>query len=416
MMRFRRLVRLLLPMVALSVSWASAQAQEVVRIAHFDPLSGPFALVGQSIDRHYRAGADEINARGGVLGGRKLEVVSVDTKGSPQEAVLALKSVIDQKIRFVAVGSGSHIAHAVIDTLNKHNARNPSEAVLLLNIAAQDPALTNEKCSWWHFRWEGGTDMRVNLLTDFIAKQKTAARVYLINQDYAFGQSIAKAAREMLARKRADVQVVGDDLHPLGKVKDFAPYVSKIKAAGADAVLTGNWGPDLSLLIKAAKEAGLDAVFYTLNANNAGVPTSIGAAGDGRIRQVTTWHANITDNRLDKVAADYRRRYKEDFWINLPRLQLDMLARAIDTAGSAEALKVSHALHGMRFAGDTGEVFMRSQDHQLIAPNYIATFSAVGGAVKIDAEGTGLGWKTDVRYENKDVALPSTCRMEPPRG
>ena len=132
--------------------------------------------------------------------------------------------------------------------------------------------------------------------------------------------------------------------------------------------------------------------------------------------QVTTWHANIADNRLDKVAADYRRRYKEDFWINLPRLQLDMLARAIDTAGSAEALKVSHALHGMRFAGDTGEVVMRTEDHQLIAPNYIATFSAVGGVAKIDAEGTGLGWKTDLRYENKDVALPSTCRMEPPRG
>jgi branched-chain amino acid transport system substrate-binding protein len=402
-------------LLALSLISPWASAQDTVKIAHFDPLSGPFALVGQSIDRLYRFAVDDLNARGGVLGGRKLEVVSFDTKGSPQEAVLLLKSVIDQKIRFVAIGSGSHIAHAVVDTLNKHNARNPDQAVLVLNIAAQDPALTNEKCSWWHFRWEGSTDMRVNLLTDHIAKQKTAAKVYLINQDYAFGQSIAKAAREMLARKRAEVQIVGDDLHPLGKVKDFAPYVSKIKAAGADAVLTGNWGPDLSLLIKAAKDAGLDAVFYTLNANNAGVPASIGAAGEGRIRQVSTWHANAAENRLEKAAADYRKRYNEDFWLNLPKLQTDMLARAIDVAGAAEPLRVGRALHGMRFSGDTGEVLMRAEDHQLIAPNYIATFTRAGGAVKFDAEGTGLGWKTDARIDAKDVALPTACRMEEPR-
>ena len=393
----------------------AAQAQESVQVAHFDPLSGPFALVGQSFDQLYRAAADERNAAGGVLGGRKLEVVPFDTKGSPQEAVLQIKAVIDRRIRFVAIGSGSHIAHAVLDTLNKHNARNPDQSVLVLNMAAQDPALTNDKCSWWHFRWEGSTDMRVNLLTDHIARQKAPARVYLINQDYAFGQSIAKAAREMLARKRPDARIVGDDLHPLGKVKDFAPYVSKIKAAGADTVLTGNWGPDLSLLVKAARDAGLEAVFYTLNANNPGVPAAIGASGDGRVRQVATWHPNVADNRLEKSAAEYRRRFKEDFWINLPKLQLDMLARAIDQAGSTDPVRVGRALQGMRFTGDTGEVLMRAEDHQLLAPNYISTFSRTGAGVKVDAEGTGLGWKTDLRYEARDTALPTTCRMEEPR-
>ena len=410
-MPFRTFIALL----ALLLTVSPARAQEPVRIAHFDPLSGPFALVGQSFDRLYRAAVDDVNARGGVLGGRKLEVVSFDTKGSPQEAVLLLKSVIDRKIRFVAIGSGSHIAHAVMDTLNKHNARNPDESVVVLNIAAQDPALTNEKCSWWHFRWEGSTDMRVNLLTDFIARQKAPAKVYLINQDYAFGQSIAKAAREMLARKRADVQIVGDDLHPLGKVKDFAPYVSKIKAAGADAVLTGNWGPDLSLLVKAARDAGLEAVFYTLNANNPGVPAAIGTSGEARVRQVSSWHPNVAENRLDKVAAEYRKRFGEDFWINLARLNVEMLARAIDTAGSADPVNVGRALHGMRFTGDTGEVVMRAEDHQLVAPNYIATFTRAGGAVKADAEGTGLGWKTEMRFEAREVALPTTCRMEEPR-
>ena len=287
--------------------------------------------------------------------------------------------------------------------------------MLLLNIAAQDPLLTNEKCSFWHFRWEANTDMRVNALTDFIVRQKGAPTVYLINQDYAFGQAISKAAKEMLAAKRPDIKVVGDDLHPLGKVKDFAPYISKIKASGADTVLTGNWGPDLSLLIRASKESGLENVYYTLNANNAGVLGSIGKAGGDHIRQILTWHANVADNKLEKFANDYKKRFNEDFWINLPKLQIDMLVKAINTAQSADPVKVAMALHGMRFQGETGEAWMRAEDHQLIVPQYIAIFTKAGGTVKYDAEGTGYGWKTEARIEGKDMAMPTTCKMEVPR-
>jgi branched-chain amino acid transport system substrate-binding protein len=394
---------------------AAAMAADTIRIAHVDPLSGPFALVGESIDRLLQASIDDVNARGGVLNGTRLELLRFDSKSSPQESVLILKQIIDSGVRFISLGSGSHIAHALIESINKHNSRNPGEAVLLLNIAAQDPPLTNEKCSFWHFRWEAHTDMRVNALSDFIAKQKGTPKVYLINQDYAFGQAISRAAKEMLAAKRPDIKIVGDDLHPLGKVKDFAPYVSKIKASGADTVLTGNWGPDLSLLIKASRDSGLDVMYYTLNAFNAGVPGSIGKAGADHVRQVLTWHANVADNKLEKFANDYKKRFNEDFWINLPKLQIDMLAKAIDTAQSADPVKVARALHGMRFQGETGEAWMRPEDHQLIVPQYIATFTKAGGVVKYDAENTGYGWKTDTRIEGKDVALPTTCKFEVPQ-
>jgi branched-chain amino acid transport system substrate-binding protein len=411
----RTTVARLLCVAASLILGSAALAADTIRVAHIDPLSGPFALVGESIDRLLQASIDDVNARGGVLNGARLELVRFDSKSSPQESVLILKQIIDSNIRFISIGSGSHIAHALIDAINKHNSRNPGEAVLLLNIAAQDPPLTNEKCSFWHFRWEAHTDMRVNALTDFIARHKGTPSVYLINQDYAFGQAISRAAKEMLAAKRPDIKVVGDDLHPLGKVKDFAPYISKIKASGADTVLTGNWGPDLSLLIKASKDSGLDDVYYTLNAFNAGVPGSIGKAGGDHIRQILTWHANIADNKLEKFANDYKKRFNEDFWINLPKLQIDMLAKAIDTAQSADPVKVAMALHGMRFQGETGEAWMRPDDHQLIVPQYIAIFTKAGGAVKYDAEGTGYGWKTEARIEGKDMAMPTTCKMEMPR-
>ena len=402
--------------MASAVLWLSSAAMaDVIKIAHMDPLSGPFALVGESDGRLLQAAIDDVNARGGVLNGVKLELVHFDDKSSAQESVLLVKQIIDTRIRFISLGSGSHIAHALLDALNKHNGRNPAEAVLLLNIGAQDPSLTNDKCSFWHFRWEANTDMRVNTLTDFIAGQKNVSKVYLINQDYAYGQAISRAAREMLAAKRPDIKIVGDDLHPLGKVKDFSSYVSKIKASGADVVLTGNWGPDLSLLIKSSKETGLDVIYYTLNSHNAGVPVTIGKAGANHIRQIFGWHANIAENKIEKVANDYKKRFGEDFWLNLPRQQVEMLAQAINMSQSADPLKVANALHGMKYQSDTGEVWMRADDHQLIQPQYIATLTAVGGIVKYDAEGTGFGWKTDVRIEAKDTILPTTCKMERPQ-
>ena len=393
---------------------APALAAENVKIAHIDPLSGPFALVGESVSRMLQAAIDDVNARGGVLGGAKLTLVDFDSKGSAQDSVLLLKQIIDQRIRFVSIFSGSHVAHALIDSINKHNARNPDQSVLLLNIGAQDPLLTDDKCSFWHFRWEAHTDMRVNALTDVIARQKQVTKVYLINQDYAFGQAVSRASRALLAAKRPDIRIVGDDLHQLGKVKDFGTYVAKIRASGAEAVLTGNWGPDLSLLIKASREAGLDVMFYTMNSNQPGIPTAIGKAGADQIRQVFTWHPNIADNKLEKFSNDYRKRFGEDLWMHLPKLQVDMLAKALETAKSTDPVKVARALHGMRYEGETGEAWMRPDDHQLIVAQYVATLTRAGGPVKVDAEGTGVGWKTDVRIEGKDNAMPTTCRMKLP--
>src|SRR3989344_5915201 len=125
----------------------------------------------------------------------------------------------------------------------------PGKEVVFLNYAAVDPDLTNSKCSFWHFRLDADTSMKMEAMTTFMKDQKEIQKVYLINQNYAHGQQVSKYAKENLKRKRPDVQVVGDDLHPLAQVRDFAPYVAKIKASGADTVITGNWGSDLALLV-----------------------------------------------------------------------------------------------------------------------------------------------------------------------
>ena len=393
---------------------ANVLAADTIKIAHIDPLSGPFALQGESGSRHIQAAIDEINARGGVLGGIKLEMVELDNKSSPQESLVALKQAIDRGIHFVTQGNGSHVGHALTEGVLKHNQRNPGNEVLYLNHAAIDSALTNEKCNFWHFRFDGNVDMKVDALTSAIAKEKNVKKVYLINQDYAYGQAVSRVGKEMIAKKRPDIQIVGDELHPTGKVKDFAPYIAKIKSSGADTVLSGNWGSDLALLIKAAEEAGLQAMFYTNYAYLIGTPRAFGASGADRVKTVASWFPNLAGASLEKTYLDYRKRYKED-WGFLPiKYAIDMWAKAIDKAGSADPAKVAKALEGMRYDAGVGEASMRADDHQITEPMFVATFSKVGNGVKYEADETGYGWRVDTRVEAKDNIMPTTCRMERP--
>src|SRR5450631_1091596 len=259
----------------------SAYAQ-TLKIAYIDPLSGAFGNVGEVGLKQFQFVAEDINARN-LTGGPKLEVIGFDNKTSPQESLNVLKKVIDSGIRIITQGNGSSVAGALIDAVNKHNERNPDKSILFLNYAAVDPDFTNSKCSFWHFRFDANSDMKMEALTTFMAKDKNIKKVYIIGQNYSFGHQVTRAAKEYLKRKRPDIQIAGDDLHPIAQVKDFSPYIAKIKTSGADTVITGNWGADLALLIKAGKDVDLKANFYTYYGATPGVPTAMGAAGAGRV-------------------------------------------------------------------------------------------------------------------------------------
>jgi branched-chain amino acid transport system substrate-binding protein len=392
---------------------AAASAQETVKIAYIDPLSGGAASAGILGQKHFSYFVDKINAAGGV-NGQNLELVVFDNKLNPQEALIALKKATDEGIRYVAQGVGSSVAHAITDAVLKYNERNPGKEVVYFNYSAVDPALTNEKCNFWHFRFDADADMKMEALTNFMARQKNIKKVYLINQDYSFGQAVASAARRMLPAKRPDVEIVGDELHPLQKVTDFSPYVAKIKASGADSVITGNWSNDMILLIKAAKDAGLNVDWYTYYAGALGSPTAIGKDGVGHVKMVTEWHNNATDT-LDADAAAYEKRFtaKEDnFSVWRIKTLFEMWVAAMKKAGSNDPVKVAHTLEGMKMQTALGEVEMRADNHQLLQPLYISTMS---DKAKYDLEDTGVGFVSNGKVEGKDTALPTTCKMERPK-
>jgi branched-chain amino acid transport system substrate-binding protein len=394
---------------------------QTIKVAYIDPLSGPFANVGEQGLAEFRFAVERINASG-MLGKMKLEVVPFDNKVSPQESLNQLKRVIDQGIQYITQGNSSAVAGALLEAVNRHNERNPGKEILYLNYAAVDPAFTNEKCSFWHFRFDANADMKMESLTTYMATQKNIKKVYLLNQDYSFGQAVKKAAREMLARKRPDIQIVGDDLHPLGQVKDFAPYVAKIKQSGADSVITGNWGNDMSLLVKAGKDAGLDVAWYTYYAGGLGTPTAMGEAAAGKVKIIAEYHSNVANNKAAKWDADYRKQAPKgnpDFYFLRGKIMWEMFAKAIAQAKSAEPKAVALALEGMKYDADLGEVEMRKSDHQLIQPLYVLTLvksAAKGGPkeAKIDMENSGLAPITDARMEGFTSSVPTSCQMKRP--
>jgi len=406
-------LRASLAAVALTFAVPAVMA-DTIKIAYIDPLSGAFAPVGQNILNSYQYIADKANAEKWA-GEHKFEVVGFDNKGSPQESLNVLKTVIDKGFRYITQGNGSAVGLALQDAVNKHNERNPGKEIIYLNHAAVDPDMTNSKCSFWHFRFDSNSDMKMEALTTFMAADKSIQKVYIIGQNYSFGHQVTRAAKEYLARKRPDIQIVGDDLHPIGQVKDFSPYVAKIKASGADTVITGNWGADLALLIKSAKDADLKANFYTYYASTTGVPTAMGAAGIDRVKYVGYWNANNETFAGKDIIEGFKAKYKDDYYSMATYSVLAAMGQAVKQAKSIEPGKVALALEGLNFKSLNGEANMRKVDHQIQQPLYIATWVKTNGKdVKFDQENTGMGWKTNQKIDAFIASQPSSCQMKRP--
>jgi len=399
--------------LAFTLTTGTAYAQGTIKVMYTDPLSGPFAQVGDQNLQQFKYIIDYINGRGGALG-RKFELVSFDNKSQPSEALLALKSATDQNIPVIMQCSGSNIAAALIEGVDKHNERNPTNRIVYVNCGAVATELTNEKCSYWHFRMDAHVGMKAETMVRALPKDLT--KVYLLNQDYLFGQSVQRDIKAFLGKLRPDVKVVGDELIPLGKVKDFSPYVTKIKASGAQALITGNWGPDMTLLIKSGMDSGLDIRYYTMYAHLGGGATAIGPAGNGKVRSVMAFHENIAvetgKTDTEGWTRQFRSQHDFDFYAAGFRTIFEFLQAAMNKAGSADPLKFSAALEGLTITDMLGhQVTMRKADHQILSEYFVGVFTK---GVKYDSEKTGLGWKTETTVLPKDLDQPNSCNMKRP--
>lgn len=427
-LRLRLLKILWLVLLAPALVWAQP-GPAPVRIAMIEGLSGPFANTGEAVHRNLLWAVERVNQRGGIQApgtaahGRPLRLDRYDSKGQNEEALSALRSAIDDGAQFIVQGNSSANAAALLDAINKHNERDPARRVLFLNYSAVDPILTNEKCSFWHFRFDAHADMRVSALMEVLREDKALQSVYLIGQDYSFGQAVLREARRQLGVQRPDVKIVGDELHPMARVKDFLPYAAKIRASGAQAVITGNWGSDLTLLVKAAKDAGFEGKFYTFYGNALGAPAAIGEAGIGKVIAVADWLPNVQTPASEAFYQSFRQRFPrpaDDYVHMRMQLMVEALAQAIERAvgqrsGTLDVVAVARQLEGanVSFQGQTGH--MRAADHQFQQALVVGVMDRMGTpGVKFDVEGSGFGFRVVRSISAQAAEMPSTCRMQRP--
>jgi branched-chain amino acid transport system substrate-binding protein len=391
---------------------SSAQKGETVKIAWIDPLSGLMAPVGANQLKSLQFFAEKFGGANNPAG-VKFEIIGLDNKLSPAESLNQLKAAIDQGVRYVTQGNGSSVAGALIDAVNKHNERNPGKEVIFLNHSAVDPDFTNSKCSYWHFRFDADTSMKMEALTTFMADKKDVQKVYLLNQNYSHGHQVANYFKDNLKRKRPDVQIVGEDLHPLAQVRDFAPYIAKIKASGADTVITGNWGSDLSLLVKAANEGGYNGKFYTYYTGVTGTPTALGTGGAGRVFQVSYNHYNMGGD-MGKWQAEYKAKFNDDFYTGSMIHILKILGEAMAKAQSTDPVKVAAAMEGLTFKSFNGEVQMRKADHQMQQPLYLTVWQKADKKFPYSPENTGMTLALVKEFPSYVSSTPTSCQMKRP--
>ena len=412
-----------------NVSNAFAQASTPpLKLALIEGLSGANANGGEAVFRNLAWAVERVNARGGVVLGPQAKQMLVleryDSKGQTDDALTNLRLAIDGGARFILQGNSSATAAALIEAINKHNEREPSKRVLFLNYSAVEPSLTNANCSFWHFRYDAHADMRLAALMDVMREDKALKNVYLIGQDYSFGQSVLREAKRQISAQRPDIKIVGEELHPMLRVKDFIPYVTKIKASGAQAVVTGNFSADLTLLIKAAKDVGFDGKFYTFYGNALGAPAAIGDAGIGKVLAVADWLPNVQTKGSEDFYTSFRARFpqpQDDYVHMRMQLMVESLAQALELAAkvgkvsvtTVDVVAVARALEQSRvtLGGQAG--FMREQDHQFQQPLVVGLMERQGvGGVKFDVEGSGYGFKVIKTLSASAAEQPSTCKMQ----
>ena len=391
---------------------AFAQKGEVVKMVRIDAQTGLLGPVGVSQLKGYQFFAEKFSGAGNPAG-VKFEVTGIDNKLSPTESLNALKAAIDGGARYIIQGNGSSVALALSDAVTKHNERNPGKEVIYLNDAAVDPDLTNSKCSYWHFRFDADTSMKMEAMSSFMETQKDIKKVYILGQNYSHGVQVAKYTKETLARKRPDIQIVGEDLHPLAQTRDFAPYIAKIKASGADSVVTGNWGSDLSLLIKAANEGGYTGKFFTYYAGVTGTPTALGTNGAGRVYQVSYNHYNM-GGQMQKWQDEFKAKTNDDFYTASTIRIFQTLGAAMAKAKSTDPVKVAAMLEGIKVDSFNGEIEMRKTDHQLQQPLYITVWQKADKKFPYSPENTGMTLALVKEYPNYVASTPTSCQMKRP--
>jgi ABC-type branched-subunit amino acid transport system substrate-binding protein len=361
------ILRFLVIIFALFAFSSTVWAERPIRILFIDPLSGPPKDIGERHLLGCQFAVEEINAQGGVLG-RKVEVIGEDNQAKPDVAAAkAQKHLIGGNVDIVCVAMGAHLNKAVSEVTRQYN-------ILHMNMTQSDEA-TGKDFSYHSISLFFNPSM---MARGMVAAAKNKFRkFYLLNQDYVFGHSNSKAFKKEIERQIPGAQIVGDDFCPLWG-KDLSPFLTKIKASGADVILTTNYGPDISILLKQRLELGVKATIINHSVIEPKVVRENPEAALGSITLGMFATTTTTKEAVD-FTSRWKRRYKGDKYPEpdcvSAKTYMDTMfvLEGIKKAQSVKVDKLMPVLEGMHQKSLNGEMYLRACDHQLQTPIPVVT-------------------------------------------
>lgn len=394
-MRFARRILVAASIAALGsmgVFTGAAVAAERLKLAVVEALSGPGSTTNRLFAIATKYWVDDVNARGG-WNGRPIEYLEYDSQGSTSVAAEKAGAAIKDGAHIILQGGSSSIAGQITENVRKHNLRNPDRPVMYINPGSEALELTGSKCHFYFFRFATNAEMRVKAMV--IAMKDAGdlgSKVFSINQNYSWGkdmETVTKAYQDL-----GGYQVVDAILHDVNKIQDFSPYVARISSSGANTVVTGNWGSDLLLLLKAVSAAGLDVQFGTMFLD---LPGNVASAGEAALGYYTvqSFNAEAGGKGGRAIADAYEAKVGTAPTASEVRtlFALQMLEAAlaeVKPGDKVDVTKIALAVENARIDTPIGKIIMRADDHQAIVPMVVARVSKEA-AVKVD--GTDMGFK-----------------------
>ncbi|MBK8158262.1 MAG: branched-chain amino acid ABC transporter substrate-binding protein [Rhodospirillaceae bacterium] len=312
-----------------------AKADDIT-IAVAGPMTGELAAFGEQLKRGAEKAVADINAKGGVLGNQlKLEIG--DDQCDPKQAVQVANDLVKKGVTFVAghFCSGSSIPASAVYA---------EEGIVQITPASTNPAFTEDMAAKGVntvFRTCGRDDAQGVFAGPWLAKTYPGKNVAILDDKSAYGQGLANETAKNF--EAAGGKIALRDTYT-AKEKDFSALISKLKDAKIDAVYIGGYHNDVGLIVRQAREQGLEAAVISADALNTAEFWSIsGPAGEG-LRYSDGASAVNLDSAKDVVAAFRADNYEPEGYTLNSYAAIQAWAAAVTAAGDTDGAKVAAAL------------------------------------------------------------------------
>jgi len=260
---------------------------DTIKIAIVASFSGPAALNGQLYWLCVNWVAYDLNKRGGIMvdGKKKLiEVIKADHMGKPDQCKkITERMILQEKVHVLWGTDGSHLMKIINETANKYK-------VIAVNaMSLSDDLMDASNFSRYAFHASFSTEQVGRGMAYYYGQiRKKEKKFYILCQDYSFGHQMAEGFKKGLKEYYPEAQIVGEDYHKLF-LTDYAPYLEKIKASGAEVIYTGDWLPDAGNLLKQARQMKLMLPVANIYMDEPNSLHEVGVEGTNGLTNLTTF-------------------------------------------------------------------------------------------------------------------------------